>query len=266
MNLDEYAPSAARKILVYGPPKSGKTALAGKLAEIKRLHYFDGENSIKTLLNPDMLNPEFRKNITVYRMPDTQHFPVFADTLLKVLKGGDIKICHPHGVVSCPKCSREAPDAFTVINVDKFTLDDVLVLDSVSQLAASVMHRITAEQIKKDNNDYKPTWDDYYKQGFVLDRIFSITQAAPYNIVCISHEQLVEMENGKKKLVPIGGTSNFSKTFAKYFDDVVYCDIVNGKHLAASSSTYMPNIITGSRTGKVIEKDATNAGLKLLFA
>ena len=264
MNLDEYAPSAARKILVYGPPKSGKTALVGKLATIKRLHYFDGEDGIKTLLNPDMLPPQFRKNVVVYRMPDTQTFPVFADTLLKVLKGGDIKICQAHGVVNCPKCAKEAPNAFTVINVDTFTMDDVLVIDSVSQLAASVMHRITANQIKNDNADYKPTWDDYFKQGFLLDRIFSITQAAPYNVVAISHEQLVEMEDGKKKIVPIGGTSNFSKTFAKYFDDVVYCDKVNNKHIAVSSSTYSNNIITGSRTGKAIEQDPAN-GLKQLF-
>jgi len=263
VNLDEYLPSAVRKVLVYGQPKSGKTAFVGKLAEIRKLHWFDGEDGIKTLLNPEMLKPEFRKNINVFRIPDTQHFPAFSETILKVLKGGDQKVCHQHGLVSCPKCTKEGLPTNS-INVDQFGPDDVLVIDSVSQLAASVMHRVCAEQIRKGNDDYKPDWDDYRKQGFLLDRIFSILQAAPYHVVCISHEQLVDMEDGKKKIVPIGGTSNFSKTFAKYFDDVVYCDKVNGKHVAASSSTYSNNIITGSRTGKSTEKDPAN-GIKILF-
>ena len=264
MNLDEYAPSAARKVLVYGQPKSGKTALVGKLAEIKKLHYFDGEDGIKTLLNPEMLKPEFRKNVNVFRIPDTQHLPAFADTLLKVLKGGNQTICATHGLVNCPKCSKDGSPTNS-INVDTFGPDDVLVIDSVSQLAASIMHRICSSQIAKGTEDLRPEWDQYRAQGFLLDRIFSILQAAPYHVVCISHEQLVEMEDGKKKIVPIGGTSNFSKTFAKYFDDVVYCDKVNGKHMAASSSTYSNSIITGSRAGKAIEKDASS-GLKQLFA
>jgi hypothetical protein len=263
MNLDDYVPAAYRKVLVYGPPKSGKTALVGKLAEIKKLQWFDGEDGIKTLLNPDMLKPEFRKNVSVFRIPDTQHMPAFGDTLLKILKGGEMKICQAHGLVACPKCSKDGSPV-NPVNVDTFGPDDVLVIDSVSQLAASIMHRICAAQIQKGNDDYKPDWEDYRKQGFLLDRVFSILQAAPYHVVCISHEQLVEMEDGKKKIVPIGGTSNFSKTFAKYFDDVIYCDKVNGKHVAASSSTYSNNVITGSRSGKAIEKSPA-AGLIQLF-
>lgn len=88
----------------------------------------------------------------------------------------------------------------------------------------------------------------------MLDRIFSILQQAPFNVVVISHESLVEMEDGKKKLVPIAGTSNFSKTFAKYFDDVVYAEVVNKKHRFASSTTYSGSIVLGSRSGKELEK------------
>ena len=72
------------------------------------------------------------------------------------------------------------------------------------------------------------------------------------------------MEDGKEKLVPVGGTSNFSRTVAKYFDDVVYCEVKNGTHRAASSTTYAHNILTGSRTG-VKTEDSKEASLLKIF-
>lgn len=269
VTLDDYKPGIARKVLVYGPPKIGKTWLVAKLAEILQLHWCDGEDGIKTAMNPECLAPEFRKNIKLIRIPDTQKHPIMIETLLKIVKGGEHYICYDHGVSNCPECNKNPAARWAHINVDTFGPTDCLVIDSVSQLAMSAMHRVIAPQLAKDmandKADYKPDWDDYRKQGFLLDRLFTLIQAAPFSVVCISHEQLVEMEDGKKKIVPIGGTSNFSKTFAKYFDDVVYCDKVNGKHVAYSSSTYSNSIITGSRAGVQVEKDMNN-GLKALFA
>jgi hypothetical protein len=265
MKLTDYAPSAARKILVYGPPKSGKTDLVGQLAEIKKLWWFDLEDGIKTLLSSPRMKKEWFANIELIKIPDTQTFPVAIETMLKVIKGGVKKICTIHGVVDCPRCKQQSGDAaFCSIDVGAFTNNDVLVIDSGSQLAQSAMNHIQRDIIAKDNYDAKPDWDDYAKQGRIMDRIFSIMQQAPFNVVIISHELLVEMEDGKKKLVPIGGTSQFSKTFAKYFDDVVYCDIVNKKHKAVSSTTYSGSIVSGSRTGKELEK-LESPSLKELF-
>jgi len=264
MKLTDYQQSAARKILVYGPPKSGKTDLVGQLAAEKKLWWFDLEDGIKTLLHSPRMKKEWFDNIELFSLPDTQTFPVAVETLLKVVKGGKQHICNLHGVVNCIACGRNAPNDFTDINVAEFTNGDVLVIDSVSQLASSIMNFIAKKQIAADNFDWKPGWDEYAKQGFILNRIFSIMQQAPFNVVCISHEQLVEMEEpGKKKIVPIGGTSEFSKTFAKFFDDVVYCDIVNKKHKAASSTTYSGSIVLGSRTGKELEKMETPSLLEL---
>jgi len=263
MKLQHYKPSAARKILVYGPPKTGKTDLVGQLASIKKLWWFDFEDGIKTLLSSPRMKPEWFDNIELFRIPDTQVFPVAIETMLHVIKGGSKSICHAHGQVACARCKGLGAEGSTSIDVGTFTNEDVLVLDSGSQLSASAMNYIQRALILKDNYDVKPDWDDYAKQGRILDRIFSILQQAPFHVVVITHENLVEMEDGKKKLVPIAGTSQFSKTFAKYFDDVVYTDIVNKKHKAASSTTYSGSIVLGSRTGKELEKQETPSLLEL---
>lgn len=253
MKMTDYVPAIARKILVYGPPKTGKTELVGKLAAKKKLWWFDLEDGVKTLVGNPRIPQEYLNNIELFRIPDTQVFPIAARTLLKVIKGRPVDVCHKHGAVDCALCKREG-GSVSRIDLSTFTNEDVLVIDSVSQLAASAMNDIQAKIIAADDFDKKPSWDDYFSQGRIMDRIFSIMQQSAFNVVAISHETMVEMEDGSKKIVPIGGTSQFSKVFSKYFDDVCYLEIVNKKHKAASSSTYKNNVITGSRSGKEIEK------------
>lgn len=253
MKLTTYKQSAARKILVYGPPKTGKTELVAALAEKYKLYWFDLEDGIKSVFTSPRIKQEWLDNIEYFHIPDTQVFPVAIETMLKIIKGGTKSICHTHGIVDCVRCKPLNSENANIIDLTQFTSNDILVIDSVSQLASSAMNYIMRDFIMKDNYDKKAEWDDYAKQGRVMDRIFSIFQQAPFNVVCISHEQLVEQEDGKKKLVPIGGTSQFSKTFAKYFDDVVYCEIVNKKHKFASSTSYSNSITVGSRTGVKLE-------------
>lgn len=259
MKLADYQQSAGRKVLVYGAPKTGKTVKVAELAAKKKLWWFDLEDGIKSALSSPTIDKSWIDNIEYFHIPDTQIMPIACRTLLKVVKGGPKSICHTHGAVDCPVCKRDGA-GFSTINLSEFTNNDVLVIDSVSQLAASAMNDIQSKIIQADQFDKKPEWDDYFNQGRIMDRIFSIMQQAPFNVVAISHEQMVEQEDKSKKIVPIGGTSQFSKTFAKYFDDVVYCEIVNKRHVAASSSTYKANVMSGSRAGKVLEDSKLSSG------
>jgi hypothetical protein len=248
MNLDDYNQHTRVKAIIYGPPKSGKTALVGKLAEHFKLHWLDLENGIKTLLNPEMLDPKFRKNVNVINVPDHKLYPVAIDTVREVFRGGVKKICQAHGKVNCPLCAKQADARWSEINLNDFGSDDILVIDSLSQLSNSAMNKSVLKEISKPGGEeYKASFHDYATQGALLDQVLSMIQVLDLNIVVISHEVESEMTDGKDKIVPMAGTRNFSKLVAKYFDCAVYCSIVNKQHRAFSSTSYAPNVLTGSR-------------------
>lgn len=264
MNLDEYATDTRTKVLVYGPPKSGKTALVGKLADHYKLHFFDLENGIKTLLNPAMLAPIHRRNINVITIPDHRLYPIAIDTLRAVFRGGLQKICTNHGKVNCPICAKDKDAKHSEIDLSKLGAEDILVIDSMSQLARSAMNKATLKDISKPGGeDYKATFADYAMQGALMEQILSVIQVIDINICVISHEVDIEKSETKEKLVPVAGTRNFSATVAKYFDSVVYCTIVNKSHRAFSSSVYSPSIVTGSRLPIDIDT-AKEGGISLL--
>jgi hypothetical protein len=249
MNLDAYVPSAKGKVLVYGPPKSGKTALVGKLASKGyKLHWLDLENGIKTLLNPEILAPEFRKNVNVIPVPDHKLYPVAIDTIRELLRGGLKKICMAHGKVNCPICAKNATAEFSELDLFKMQPHEILVIDSLSQLANSAMNRVILKEISKPGGEeYKRTYADYAGQANLMEQVLSFVQAVDVNICIISHEMESESLEGREKIVPVAGTRNFSLTCAKYFDSVVYCTITNKQHRAYSSTTYSPTVVTGSR-------------------
>jgi len=268
MNLDEFSTSARSKVLVYGAPKSGKTALVGKLAEHFTLHWFDLENGVKTLLNPAMLKPEFRKNVNVISIPDHRLYPIAIDTIRDVIRGGLKKICATHGKVSCPLCVKDSQSKFSEIDLAKLGAKDILVIDSLSQLANSAMNKgILKELQKPGGEEYKKTFTDYAVQGSLMEQVLSFIQVVDINVVAISHELESESLDGREKIVPVAGTRNFSLNSAKYFDSVVHCTILNKQHRAYSSSTYSPTIITGSRLSvDVDEKKGDELSLLSLFA
>lgn len=271
MKLTTYKPSSARHVMVYGEPKSGKSLLALKLAEYGyRLWYVDGEDSVKSAWAVDkegkrIISDEALNNVELIRLPDSMQYPIMIETVLKIVKGGPVKICHEHGKVSCPICAKNLAAVQVEFDVNQFGPKDVLVIDSVTQLGNSAIAHIKQKEIQKNvmADDLKLDWDEWAKQGFLLDRIFSIVQSAKWNCIAISHEEVSKMNDKAENIVPKMGTRNFSKTSAKYFDDVVYCAKVNNKLKQFSAVDYSNNVITGSRTGKRIEKEDSRGLIEL---
>jgi hypothetical protein len=261
MNLDEYKQSARVKALVYGPPKSGKTALVGKLAANFNLHWLDLENGVKTLLNPDMLNPKFRKNVNVITVPDHRMYPVAIDTVRAVLKGGKRRICYKHGKVNCPLCTKDAEARWSELDILTFTDRDILVIDSMSQLAASAMNKVVHKDITHPTTgeDYKATFNDYAKQGALMEEVLSLIQVIDLNVVVISHEiDSEKADSSKEAIVPMAGTRNYSKMSGKFFDELVYVSVINKKHSVINSSISSATVLTGGRSGVKLDslKDA----------
>jgi len=253
MDLSEYQEIDARKVLIYGPPKSGKTARVGELAQHGfTLYYFDLENGIKTLIRT--VKPEFHKNIKVFNIPDHRHYPIAIDTVREVLKGGSKKVCTLHGKNNCPLCAKEPKAKFSELDLRNFTNRDILVIDSLTQLSNSAINKRTLPMISKPGGeDYQFTFHDYRMQGALLDEVLSKIQVAPVNVIVISHETEIETPTGDNKVVPVAGTTNFSKNSAKYFDEVVYCTVINRDHKVFSATTYSNKILTGGRSGIQLE-------------
>jgi len=256
--LDTTLASAIKRAMIYGPPKSGKTLLAGGLAEKYNLWWFDLENGHDTLYQ---LPLAWQKNIQLIKLPDTRDFPIAAETCLKVVRATNaISICEKHGKVKCQLCIKsEAP--ITIFDPSTFTDRDVVVFDSSTQLSNSIIAHIT----KGKPDDYKLERDDWGNLGKLLDIFFSHVQNSPYHIVVISHEINAKLEEkGKESLVPVAGTRNFSRNVGRYFDEVIYCQRKNRKHIFASSTTWNSSVLTGSRHNVALE-DTESPSLLQIF-
>lgn len=258
MKLSLKQSSKSHRVLLFGPPKSGKTQLAGELSSKFNLIWFDLENGVDTLLK---LPEEQKARIEVISIPDTRSFPIAIETCLKVIRGGKGSVCETHGKWMCALCKKDNKPVVE-LELNTLPLDTVVVFDSLTQLTNSAIAHIT----KDKPEDYKLAYDDWGNLGKLMDIFLSHVQQAPFNIVCISHETEVQMEDDSLKLVPTAGTRNFSRNTAKYFDEVVYVEVKNKKHIAASSTTYANKILTGSRTGIALETQPGNASLIPIFS
>lgn len=256
--LTEAKENTTQTVVVYGAPKSGKTELVSKLSKEFNLLWFDLENGKDTLFK---LPKSQQESVHLIQLPDTKIYPIAVETMQKVIKGSPVTICNEHGKVECNLCKKSGA------LVERVALNElngswIVVVDALTQLANSTMNHLTKHQ----DDLYKYEWEDYRAQGGLMDKFLSQVQQAKFNIVCISHEAEVEMEDGRKKLVPVAGTTNFSRNTAKYFGHVVYCSVKNRTHTFGSSTTFSNNILTGSRKDFDIEQDKEASLLNIFRA
>jgi len=252
------APRGARQsVLVFGPPKTGKTQIVSLLAAKHKLIWFDLENGHATLFK---LPPEAQENVELISLADTRSYPIAIETCLKVIKGGKCAICEAHGKIDCGICKKSGAP-FTNVELNALDSNSVVVFDSLTQLTNSAISHIT----KDKPDDYKLDFTDWGNLGKLMDVFLSHVQQAKFNVVCISHETEVELEDGKVKLVPTAGTKNFSRNTAKYFGHCIYAQVSNLKHKFTSGTTSTMNIMVGSRTDVTLEK-MNEPSLESIFA
>lgn len=253
MKLTEKAPTATQRVLIYGAPKSGKTQLAASLSSDYDLLWFDLEGGYATLLK---LPISQQSRIELVSIPDSRVFPIAVETMLKVMIGLPVQICDAHGKVNCAMCKKDGA-SYTEVELNKLPQSTIVVVDSLTQFTNSAIANIT----KNQPDDYKMDFSDWGNLKALVEKFLSQIQVAKYNVVCISHEEEVTMEDGRTKIVPVCGSSKSSRNTAKYFDHVVYAEVKNKKHMVASSTVFSNNILTGSRTDASLETTDTLLGI-----
>lgn len=235
-----------QRVLILGLPGTGKSTLAAALANEYNLIWFDLENGKESLYK---LPPDAQARINLIHLADSATYPIAADTMMQLFKYQRGKICHAHGKLGCALCTKNAPDAFDSVDLTTLTAQDIVVIDSGTQWS----HSILAHVMKGRPIEAKPERDDWGALRKHTEFALSQMQAASFNLVVIFHAQEATLEDGKTKLVPIFGSAAMSTEVPKAFGHVVYTDIKNKKHVAYSSSTALPNVLTKSRTDFEIE-------------
>lgn len=244
--LSQMTGTIEQRVCVFGPPKSGKTLLAGKVAQYYKVLVISMENGHSVLAQ---LPDEWKDRVEVINIRDSRVYPIAIETVMKLAKGDAVNICVDHSKVACPICSKKPGAIIERVCLKELGLDWVVIYDSLTQLTNSAIAHIT----KNQPDDYKLQLDDWGALKVLMDKFLSQIQVATYNCICISHEEEVSFEDGRKKIVPVAGSSNSSRNTAKYFDSVVYCNLVNKKHVVGSATDYSNSVLTGSRTNVKLE-------------
>lgn len=264
-------------VCIYGEPFTGKSTLASLLAESGyKMIWISLDNGHEVIRK---LSPAAQERFEVIKLPDTKQFPIGMKTCLKIVAGGPVKVCFRHGEVDCIFCERENihKDEWTYLELNKIGLDTIVVIDPISQLAESAMNiailkaikskdKDASGEVEKDPDFFKPRYDEYRVQGFLMNKVLGEIQQAPWHCICITHVIETELEDGTKRLVPLIGTTNYSRNAPKFFDHLIYCRLSNQKHDFGSKTIYTKFAATGSRADVVIEDQKSVPSLDPFFS
>lgn len=254
MKPSQVARRRASHTIIFGDPKTGKSTLVSKLLlQGFRLTWISMDNGHEVIFKLPIPPTILDERLDLIVIPDTRENPIAIGTCRKIMTGAALQICFLHGRVDCPVCTRNKEGSSRVC-LSEAEPRDIFVFDHAGQIATSCMNAILKNTKGGMDDDFKVEWDQYRQQGTVLEGFYTNIQQSLANIIVITHNCETEMEDGKKKLVPLIGTVPFSRNSGKYFDHMIYCEMGSGAHKFASSSIYKSSVVTGSRSDVKIEE------------
>ena len=237
-------PEKPQTVLIYGAPKTGKSALAATLATKYDLVWLDIDKGAQVLFTA--VPKERWANIQLVEIIDDNDNPRAIKTMSKLVKSKTpVSFCAEHGEIMCPTCTVKKLPAQLTIDPTKLTTKTVLVIDSLSRLSDSAMAH--ALGLQGDMKFTKKEYSHYDNQGLLLKGILTLAQYMKCHVVMISHEEELAHEDGTKKITPIAGTRNFARRVAGYFDHVIYTSLRNKKYCISSLGTSDIKVQAGNR-------------------
>lgn len=257
MNFAEVATQELpQSVYLYGPPFAGKTHMAAELANHGyHIIWLDLQQGGATIRNA--VAQENWKNIDYYLIPTSTSNNVAIETVGMLFESrGPVKFCIKHGKVNCAAC--KTPESFNVLNPMDWGANDVVVVDSTTELTVSTMQLATRDRdAKLYVQSFKAERDDYSYQGKLLDKIVQNIQNRPFHRVFIGHEAVIEQTDGTEIIQPSIGTRNYSSRIGSKFDHLVYCYLKNKRQWAACGNGWSTKIQTGTR-GSVLLEDGVS--------
>jgi hypothetical protein len=223
------------RVLIYGPEKSKKTWWACKAAE----HGFnvilcdadDGAHIVNKETIPDI---EARKRIQVLNIVDDYARPVAAEFVAKMISGQPF--FYDETARRWAMIQGQADHAYYRIDPKKLTTNDVLILDSWTAVAQSVMQRaandadVELEEMKKQEGR-----DLYGYANTFLNTALARLHAFPCHLVVIGHSNVYEKYDNSNpkspKLIsqrtqPISSTGPHGMKLGKHFSDVLLSEFI----------------------------------------
>lgn len=215
------------KALIYGYGKTRKTSWAGQVAKTNLNGiYCDCDNSIPVL--GSMLTPEEQAKLTYVNMADEVNAAKASWFVAALAKGRpfiwdelDRKVVK----------QRPAGHDCLLVNPQKFTSSDCLIIDSYTQVCNSLFIQYALENGLDLSEAKKLEWDDYRWAGQLATFLLTSLMALKCSVILISHVRTYEKKRkdkfGKEEVVsvrtqPVSVSNNHAETISKYFGEVYY--------------------------------------------
>jgi hypothetical protein len=273
--------SLPRKIILFGAPGSAKTHIAATIAKvpsITRIFWFDAENGIETVIyakdsqgRPLLTNEQMAKIIPI-RIEDTKELPRFAETALKTFTAQrGVTIDAETGVVLGDIGVNSINGSGIPLNIFTLTDSDAIVIDSLSQLADSVI-TLANNTLDLDKPDARRIFGQANPD---LGAILSGIQATKATVVVCTHTiDITKVVNkGTKQeyekllqTVPMCGSRPFSNKVGKYFGYKIYTYVDGTTYKATCKVGKIEKVQVASRRPISFEGDLDPSLEKIFFS
>lgn len=245
------------RLLLIAPSKVGKTFWTCQAAEAGfNLVYLDGDIAIQTINSLDdngkpNFSDEAKNRIYHFDMGDGLDGPQFSKMVKHLFDAKDSRPflwddAHSKRVILGSDSTDDIP--ISHIDLRKMTMNDVLVIDSLTSLSYSAKDEVAVRCGDDLGEMEKADRGVYASSGNRLTKFLVILKNLPCHVVVIAHPDEYTQEGKPTVQIPMSSSRPHGNTLGKYFTDILWMSVsVSGKRELDGRPD--PRRIVGSRFG-----------------